>query len=413
MKPSSASVSCLIMLFVSFTQGTTGFAGDPVYFKTADGERFWCDQDNLTYNLDHENGKLAAICSLLAQPGVEDGMSEETAIKLDVNGKLFKKYVLDLFRYGKVAFKNKSDAENTLTLCQDLGLPRAEKYICTEVLKIKPRQARAGLLDMNLAQGSGGSANKSKMDEDLGNFVEIQGGTFQMGSPVGERHRRMDETQHPVTLSDFELSEAPVTQETYAKIMGTNPSFFKAQEYCPGSFKIVEGPGGQQNAACADHPVENVSWNDAIQFINAVNTKFQDTGYQFGLPTEAQLEYAFRAGMETAFVSGEDETELGEYIWYSTNSGNQTHPVKSKRANEFGIYRSCVWVWANDRYYGDYLVREAIDPQGSAIGWERILRGGAWNLGAAVYRSAFRGSTNQNTQGAFGFYLLRTPPSFR
>jgi formylglycine-generating enzyme required for sulfatase activity len=374
-----------------FTQASAVSAGDAVYFETADGVSFWCDQTNLNYNLDLGNGKLAAICSILVVPGKTDGLSKETAFKLDLNGKLFKKYILDFFRYGKVAFKNKIDAENTLAICEDLGLPLAAEYICTNVLRRKPDSAL----------------------EVLGKFVEIRGGTFQMGSPIGEQNRKDDETQHWVTLSDFELCEAAITQETYAKILGTNPSRFKEQKYCPDSFKIIENSAGQQIGVCADHPVEQVNWNDAIQFINTVNAKFRDSGYKFSLPTEAQFEYAFRGGTETAFVSGTNAAGMEEYMWPSTTSMWPTHPVKSKRANAFGIYQSSVREWTND-WYGAYPAGEATDPQGPVTGYSRSIRGGGTSLkGFCPSRSAYRGCTDpDNTGGVFdgslGFRLLRS-----
>ena len=403
----------LTLFILPFTLAFNVFAGEMIYFKSYDGEKFACDQANLTYNLDHENGKLAAICSLLALPEVaevaevEDGKSEETAIRLDVDGKLFRKYILNIFRYGKVAFKNKADAENTLTLCEDLGLPLAEEYICRKVLKIKTRKARTGPVGMNLARGLGSSVDNSEMDEILGSFAELQGGTFQMGSPADERNRQVNEAQHVVTLSDFELGEAAITQETYAKIMGTNPSVFKEQRHCPHSFKDVEGPGGQHIAVCADHPVELVSWNNAIQFIDTVNARFKDLGYRYSLPTEAQLEYAFRGGTETAYVSGADEGGMEEYAWNTTYSNNQTHPVKSKRANEFGIYQSSVREWAND-LFEFFPASGTIDPRGPAGGLAHVIRGCAWYQNASDHRSACRNCNGPDSSAFFlGFRLLR------
>ncbi len=115
-------------------------AGEKVYFETADGEKFWCDPDNLDYHIDAD-GKLAAICNLLSEEGKEDG-AEELCHKIDVNGKLMKKYVLPFLRYGEVSFKNTADAENTLRICEDMGLPKAEEYIC-KTLKRKPRSKMA------------------------------------------------------------------------------------------------------------------------------------------------------------------------------------------------------------------------------------------------------------------------------
>ncbi len=121
-------LSLLIMCGVS-TQSLQVIAGEKVYFKTADGAKFWCDRTDLEYHLDPQ-GKFSNICNLLSEPGVQDGKSEETAHELNIDGKLTLKYILNLLRYGKVSFKNKADAENTLAICEDLGLPLAEEYIC-------------------------------------------------------------------------------------------------------------------------------------------------------------------------------------------------------------------------------------------------------------------------------------------
>jgi formylglycine-generating enzyme required for sulfatase activity len=241
----------------------------------------------------------------------------------------------------------------------------------------------------------------------IAHFVSIPGGNYEIGSPPTEKGRYNSEELHSVELSPFSIMDAAVTQEAYAMVMGTNPSKFKEAKYCPESFKEIE-VNGVKIPVCADHPVEYVSWNDAEAFAKRMNEL--DPKHSYSLPTEAQLEVAFRGETKTAYVSGrDDETGLGDYVWYEANSGNQTHPVKSKLANAFGIYRSSVSEWAHDWYDANYAGSTGLDPQGPASGSYRVIRGGGWYNGARFCRSAYRdygwpGSRNE----VLGFRLVRT-----
>ena len=119
---------------------STAVAMDKVYFRTLDGEQFACSKDNLEFHMD-STGTLASICERLPEREGQDGATKETAFELDINGKLTKKYVLDLLRRGQVNFKDKTDAENTLSICEDLGLPAIERFICNFIgPKRKPRR---------------------------------------------------------------------------------------------------------------------------------------------------------------------------------------------------------------------------------------------------------------------------------
>ncbi len=119
-------------------QSLPAIAVEKVYFKTLDGEAFACDKANLEFHIDPE-GRLSEICNFSSEMESGDGESESTALELDVNGKLFKKYILDIIRHGKVSFKNNADAENTLTICENLGLTLAEEHVC-KFLKRRPRK---------------------------------------------------------------------------------------------------------------------------------------------------------------------------------------------------------------------------------------------------------------------------------
>ena len=212
-------------------------------------------------------------------------------------------------------------------------------------------------------------------------MIRVRAGRFQMGSPDDELGRYRGENWHWVTLTkDFWLGETEVTQGQWKAVMGTNPSHFKKGD---------------------DYPVEEVSWEDAMEFCKKLNQKYAGilpSGYKFSLPTEAQWEYACRAGTTTALNSGKDITSeegrcpnLDKVGWYSGNSGSSTHPVAQKRRNDWGFYdmHGNVWEWCFDWYdsYGD----GATDPQGPKTGWYRVLRGGSWNHGRARHcRSAYR-----------------------
>ena len=213
------------------------------------------------------------------------------------------------------------------------------------------------------------------------NWIKL--GTFIMGSPSDELGREDDEIQHEVTLTqEYWLGKYEVTQAQYEAIMGTNPSKWKG----------------------ADLPVEMVSWNDAMVFC-AKLTEIEKAagrlpqGYEYTLPTEAQWEYACRAGTTTALnngknLSGEWECpEMDEVGWYYDNSGKKTHPVGQKLPNAWGLYdmHGNVWEWCLDWYPG---------YEGS----NRMVRGGSWCNYAKGCRSANRNSNNpSSSHGSLGF----------
>jgi formylglycine-generating enzyme required for sulfatase activity len=207
-------------------------------------------------------------------------------------------------------------------------------------------------------------------------FVLIPAGTFQMGSPADETDRDKDERQHQVTISKpFYLQYTEVTQGQWQQVMGKNPSEFK------------KWWGG------ANLPVEQVSWEDAQEFIKKLN-KMENTD-KYRLPTEAEWEYASRADSKERWSFGDDEAKLEEYAWYSKNSQDKTHPVGQRKPNAWGLYdmHGNVWEWVQDRY-GDYPAGPVTDPTGSASGKRRVLRGGSWSYNAGFTRSAFRNYFN-------------------
>ena len=266
------------------------------------------------------------------------------------------------------------------------------------------------------AQSSGASAN---------NMVRINGGTFTMGSPTNELGRENDETQHRVTVSSFFIGKFPVTQREYRDTMGKNPSEFKGD----------------------NRPVDMVSWYDAIEYCNersrregltpayAIDKSRKDPNNEgtndslawlvtwnrsangYRLPTEAEWEYACRAGTVTPFNTGNSitsdqanydggnpygQTVKGKYRKETTTVGIFTQ-------NSFGLgdMHGNVWEWCWD-WYGDYGGEATTNPQGMASGAFRVERGGAWHNHGTFLRSAYRGSFNPPHRGSdLGFRIAR------
>jgi formylglycine-generating enzyme required for sulfatase activity len=210
-------------------------------------------------------------------------------------------------------------------------------------------------------------------------LVLIPKGTFMMGSPEIEEGHQKDENQHEVTISKgYYLGVYEVTQAQYEKVIGKNPSLYQGA--------IV----GNENA---DLPVENVSWHDAVEFCKKLSDLPEEkkAGRVYRLPTEAQWEYACRAGSKTAYSFDDEEGLLPEYGWFSSNSSDRTHTVGLLEPNAWGLYdmHGNVWEWCNDRY-GEYPKGAVSDPTGPRKGSDRVLRGGSWNGVASYCRSALR-----------------------
>ncbi len=192
-------------------------------------------------------------------------------------------------------------------------------------------------------------------------LVRIQLGEFTMGSPIGEKYEK---PSHTVIFPDgFWMGKYEVKQSEWFAVMGSNPSSF---DKC--------------GAAC---PIENVSWEDAHQFIEKLNAK--NDGFVYSLPTEAEWEYAARAG------NAYSANALDGTAWYDKNSNGKTHPAGEKQPNAFGLYDMLgnVWEWCED-WYGDYAVASVTNPKGPAKGKYRVLRGGAWKDGGSDMRTTYR-----------------------
>jgi formylglycine-generating enzyme required for sulfatase activity len=199
-------------------------------------------------------------------------------------------------------------------------------------------------------------------------FVLIPAGKLYMGSENGEEHEK---PVHRVYISrPFYLGKYQVTQGQWEAVMGSNPSHFT----------------GDPN-----RPVKNVSWNDTQEFLQRLGEK--EKGYLYRLPTEAEWEYAARAGKWTEYCFGDDPQLLRKYAWYDENSGGTTHPVGQLKPNVWGLYdmHGNVWEWVQDWFEEMYYQKSSTDdPQGPADGQFRVLRGGSYLDDARLARCAYR-----------------------
>ena len=217
-------------------------------------------------------------------------------------------------------------------------------------------------------------------------MIKVEGGTFSMGATSEQSSDAFDYEKpvHSVTLSDYYIGETEVTQELWQAVMGSNPSYFEGND---------------------QRPVERVSWTDCQEFINKLNRL---TGKKFRLPTEAEWEYAARGGKYSRGYKYSGSNNADEVAWYWRNSGDEylsgdrnrytifannckTHPVKTKKANELGLYDMSgnVEEWCND-CYEDYQINSQTNPTGPSKGENRVVRGGCWNINVRNVRVSDR-----------------------
>lgn len=228
-------------------------------------------------------------------------------------------------------------------------------------------------------------------------FILIPAGEFEMGSQSREKRRKLWESPvHRVSIKKpFYLGRYPVTQKQWQKVMGNNPLYFK----------------GEKN------PVENISWVESQAFLRKLNSleKAYENNYLYRLPTEAEWEYAARAGTATSYFFGDDESKLTENAWFLKNSGLETHSVGLKKPNPWGLYDMYgnVGEWVQDEYHINY---KGAPADGRA--WEslfpsvsipvRIRRGGGWNGNAGCCRSAERLFAAQDKRlNSLGFRVVK------
>ena len=217
-------------------------------------------------------------------------------------------------------------------------------------------------------------------------------GTFTMGCTGSNQFgcNSNEQPMHSVTLTQaFYLGRYEVTQSQWVAKMGSNPSYFQGAGY----------------PDAANRPVEQVSWNTIRGYLSATGMR---------LPSEAEWEYACRAGTTTAFNNGSsDDATVGNIAWYGSNSGNQTHAVGGKAANALGLYDMSgnVEKWVND-WYGStyYSASSSMNPLGPVSGTDRVIRGGSWGGSANYVRSSYRANfTPDFTYDVIGFRVARAP----
>ena len=216
-------------------------------------------------------------------------------------------------------------------------------------------------------------------------MVAVEGGTFSMGSNDGGNDEK---PIHQVTLDSYCIGQTEVTQELWQTVMGSNPSYFKG----------------------TSNPVENVSYNDCIDFINQLNTLLKDQlpqGRKFRLPTEAEWEFAARGGSKSKGYKYSGSNSISTVAWYDGNSGDKTHPVKQKASNELGLYDMSgnVYEWCSD-WKGSYSSSPQNNPKGPSNGKYRVLRGGSWYMVEQSFRPAHRNDSDPgNRLNHFGLRL--------
>jgi formylglycine-generating enzyme required for sulfatase activity len=219
-------------------------------------------------------------------------------------------------------------------------------------------------------------------------FKLIPAGTFMMGDAGGEP----DEKQHEVTLNrPFYMGVYEVTNIKWKQVMGNVPSKWKQD----------------------DRPVEQVSWDDAVEFCRKLSAMPEErkAGRVYRLPTEAEWEYACRAGTKTAYSFGDDESLLGDFAWFRDNSNRSVNLVGQKKPNPWGLYdmHGNVWEWCSD-WYGDYPADGATDPRGPPSGSFRVRRGGSCSNAARDCRSAYRSRDYPSLRFNYlGFRLALSP----
>lgn len=196
-------------------------------------------------------------------------------------------------------------------------------------------------------------------------MVYVSGGTFMMGADDNDAYSD-EKPVNSVTLSSFQIGKYEVTQRLWKAVMGTNPSGFEGDNL----------------------PVENVSWEDAREFIRKLNAI---TGKNYRLPTEAEWEFAARGGNSSYGYKYSGSNNIDNVAWYYGNSGSKTHPVGTKSPNELGIYDMTgnVGEWCQD-WYGSYNSGSQTNPHGPSSGSYRVFRGGGWSRDARNCRVAYR-----------------------
>jgi hypothetical protein len=226
-------------------------------------------------------------------------------------------------------------------------------------------------------------------------FIHIPRGNFNMGSPSNENLRDDDEGLHKVSLKeDFHMMESEVSQKMWFDIMKTNPSFHKTKTHCPQTYEEVNGI-----ALCPNHPVESITITEIEDFLNELNTP--SSPFTLRLPTEAEWEYAVRAGTSTPFFWGTDFSKMKKYSCNKSGSCLDTSKIKSLAPNQYGLYDMTgnIWEFVSDKYSKTYDLK---NPNNT-----HVLKGGTNKSDEKHFRSAYRGTLDYGSKNkTTGFRLV-------
>ena len=264
----------------------------------------------------------------------------------------------------------------------------------TPVLPIM-RRILALALTLSFASQAASAEPPQEVTNSIGmKFKLIPAGEFMMGSSespeelaaefTGTKPRWYQDAhpQHQVRITKpFYMGVTEVTQEQYEEVMAENASWFS---------KTANGANRVKGMDTSHFPVESVSWDDAMEFCKKLSKR---EGHTYRLPTEAEWEYACRAGSTTRFCFGDDPGQLGQFAWFTENSKPQPHPVGQKKPNSWGLHdmHGNVLEWCSDSYDPDYYAKTPIDePTAPAAFILRVLRGGSWSDDAGVCQSSVR-----------------------
>jgi len=348
--------------------------------------------------------EIARYCYICGAP-VNDGSGNENDAEMRLQDIVANRSTITQTTVGTINITNHDPLcpncgnlitdKNHLLRCSECGRSFCET--CESWFKKAPRQKGEPVLCEDCYREKEAKTKKDinkKLDGVLGGtvatisytsligieFVKLPIGKFVMGSAEVD-----DAPPHLVKISrPFYISRYPVTQSQWAFVMGNNPSRFRGN----------------------NNPVERITYKDVWRFLERLNRMDKDRNYR--LPTEAEWEYACRAGTRTRYYFGDTQYVLEDYAWYRKNSGRRTHPVGMKKPNNRGLYdmHGNIWEWCYDRY-GKYPRETLKDPTGPTNGRERVIRGGSWYSKESYLLSAFRHSYDpSHKDDNLGFRLV-------
>lgn len=295
-----------------------------------------------------------------------------------------------------VALKVSTDGGRTFTiepgaLSGDVGasvVPGANRKVVWDVLRDLPRLRSDALVVAVVPTPDINTKTVGGIE-----FVFVPGSTFEMGDLWGDGYND-EQPVHTVTVSDFWMSTYEIT-------------FVQYDAFCEATGADKPGDAGWGRG---NRPVIYVSWNDAVAFCAWLSKK---SGETVRLPTEAEWEYAARAGGKRQKWPGTNkEDDLGAYAWYGDNSDGRTHPVGTKKPNALGLYDMAgnAWEWCQDWYDDDYYTRSPQkDPKGPSSGSQRVVRGGSWNYNTRFCRTTFRNRYRPDLRFSFNGFRLVVP----